>query len=69
MRVLRTIPAPILRPCPGPLVWFDVGLYDGAGCDCGFGAVLECATCGAVMTTGNFFDRAHQDTDILRSPR
>lgn len=42
--------------CPGPLVWFDVP----------GGAVLECARCGYIVTTGNVNDAAHASTPVLR---
>lgn len=66
--VMDTLPFPALLPCPGPLVWFRVGRYDG-GCECGWGAVLECSRCRAVLTTGNFMDGAHLFTPIMVSPR
>lgn len=58
---------PVARPCDGPLVWFDAGT---AACpDCGDesqAAVLECAACGYVVTTGNWHDDAHQSTPVMR---
>jgi len=47
------------EPCPGPLVWFDVDSDPR-------GAIVECNACGYVLTTGNFHDRAHQETPLLR---
>jgi hypothetical protein len=44
-------------PCPGPLVWFDV---DGGH------ALLECHTCGYVLSTGNFSDERHSSTPLMR---
>lgn len=66
--MIRTIPYPDLLPCPGPMVWFRIGGYDG-GCGCGWGAVLECSRCGAIVTTGNFMDLAHRNTTIIVSQR
>ena len=43
--------------CDGPLVWFD-SPPDGA--------ILECATCGYVITTGNINDEPHMWTPIMR---
>lgn len=51
--------------CEGPLVWFDVA---ASGHESTAAAILECATCDYVITTGNFNDEAHQDTPLLRSP-
>jgi hypothetical protein len=48
---------PYTKACEGPLVWFDVS--EGT-------AILECAACDYVIVTGNFFDRAHALTPILR---
>ena len=45
--------------CSGPLIWFDIDSDPPS-------AVLECATCGYVVTTGNFHDEAHADTPLLR---
>jgi hypothetical protein len=44
--------------CPGPLVWFSAGP--------GLGAVLECAACGHIVTTGNLMDERHAGTPLLR---
>lgn len=52
-----TAPAPDPPGCPGPLVWFAVTTG---------GAVVECAGCGYVVTTGNFNDDAHATTPIMR---
>lgn len=48
--------------CPGPLFWFDIAGDD----DHDPAAVLECAACGYVVTTGNLHDDAHADTPLLR---
>lgn len=45
--------------CPGPLVWFDAGPEEAAG------AIVECATCGYIATTGNFHDPAHAQTPVM----
>jgi hypothetical protein len=45
--------------CDGPLVWFDVEGDPPA-------AVLECAACGYILTSGNFHDEAHAETPMLR---
>ncbi len=50
------MPTPPVVGCEGPLVWFDAGT----------GAVLECARCGYVTTTGNLNDPPHADTPLLR---
>lgn len=49
-----------VEPCPGPLIWFDVGV------DHSLGAVLECAACGYIVCTGNFHEPAHAETPLLR---
>lgn len=63
--VIRTMPFPRLAPCPGPLVWFTVPSAPGRPAS----AVLECATCREIVTTGNFMNAAHLRTPVLRSPR
>ena len=45
--------------CPGPLIWFSVGIDEDA-------AILECAACGYVIVTGNFNDRCHAETPTMR---
>lgn len=52
--------------CAGPLVWFDVDPRPDH--DEPAGAVLECGTCGYVVSTGNFLDERHSGTPLLRSP-
>lgn len=47
--------------CPGPLVWFDASHGDGTPA-----AILECATCGFIIVTGNFYDEAHAGCELLR---
>lgn len=59
---------PVAEPCDGPLIWFDAGKR--ACPDCGGHtenmAVLECAACGYIVTTGNFHNDAHADTPVMR---
>lgn len=43
--------------CAGILVWFP--LADRSA------AILECSACGFVIVTGNFFDSAHAECEIL----
>lgn len=45
-----------MKPCPGPLIWFDAP----------GGAILECAACGYLVVTGSFFDVEHVGTPVLR---
>lgn len=58
---------PAAKPCGGPLIWFDA---PNTVCrDCGDesqAAVLECAACGYVVTTGNWHDDAHANTPVMR---
>lgn len=66
--LLDTLPFPLMRPCAGPLVWFDSAPVI---CDAGHehhSAVLLCAVCGSIFTTGNYLDHAHAETPVLRSP-
>lgn len=66
--ILDTLPFPLMRPCSGPLVWFDSA---PVVCDAGYehnGAILECAVCGSIFTTGNYLDLAHAETPVFRSP-
>lgn len=67
--LLDTVPFPLLMPCAGPLVWFDSApLPCPSGDHEHNGAVLECAVCGSIFTTGNFLDLAHAETPVLRNP-
>jgi hypothetical protein len=45
--------------CPGPWIWFG---YEHETAN---GAVLECATCRKVTTTGNWNDEQHAHTPWL----
>jgi hypothetical protein len=45
-----------IRPCPGPLVWFDAP----------DSAILECAACGYMIVTGNLNDQEHAATPVIR---
>lgn len=60
---------PAAQACGGPLVWFDTTLTVHCR-DCGnahgTAAVLACAACGYLVTTGNFHDEAHANTPIMR---
>lgn len=47
------------KMCPGPLVWFESATVPVS-------AVLECASCDYVVTTGNFHDEAHENTPLMR---
>lgn len=56
--------------CPGPLVWWDVSEFSCKSCgEKHPGAILVCAVCGFIATTGNYMDNAHANTEILKSPR
>ena len=56
-----------LPPCPGPLVWFEAGETDCHACGgTAYMSVAECATCGYIVTTGNYHDNAHEDTPLTR---
>lgn len=46
--------------CGGPLVWFDAGPEPQDG------AIVECASCDYVATTGNFHDDAHAQTPVMK---
>lgn len=46
--------------CPGPLVWFSVGIPDEDA------AILECVACDYLIVTGNWHDKAHGYTPVLR---
>lgn len=48
-----------MSTCPGPLVWFSVGIDEDA-------AILECASCDYLIVTGSFNDEAHADVPLLR---
>lgn len=64
--VINTVPFPTAPfSCPGPLVWFNVAPYGRFQA----GAVLECNTCRAILTSGNFMDSRHVRTPIITSPR
>ncbi len=56
LSVLDEDPTEDTGSCPGPLVWFDVA----------DGALLECHTCGYVLSTGNFHDDRHSATPVMR---
>ena len=43
--------------CDGPLFWFDAAES---------GAVLECAGCGFITTTGNLLDDRHVGVPLMR---
>jgi hypothetical protein len=47
------------EPCPGPLIWHDVGEPPDA-------AILECASCDYVIVTGALNDSRHERTPLLR---
>lgn len=53
-----------MNQCEGPLIWYEVELEDEEGAQY-VGVILECA-CGYILTSGCFFDEAHQQTPILR---
>ena len=53
--------------CAGPLVWFDAPpspAETAAGATAA--AILECATCGYLIVTGNVNDEAHSNVELLR---
>lgn len=61
-----------LRPikCAGPLVWFDVDTFMCRLCAFKHAAcIILCSVCGYVVTSGNYHDDAHADTDMIHSPK
>lgn len=51
--------------CDGPLIWYETTMP----CTCENGhpaAILHCATCGYIVTTGGYNDAAHADTEVMR---
>lgn len=47
--------------CDGPLVWFDAGPEEQDG------AIVKCAACDYLATTGNFHDDAHATTPVSQT--
>ena len=50
--------------CPGPLIWYEVDIrHTVLGHRA---AILHCATCGYIVISGNYNDREHADTELMR---
>lgn len=60
-RALRALRRHSVAPCPGPLIWYNVGVNGD-----GLGAVLECNACGYLCVTTGSLDKAHEDAPTVQ---
>lgn len=66
----RRLSTRVAVPCPGPLIWYETSDATTERPIAGFPvpvcAILHCARCGYMITTGNYHNDTHAGTPLLR---